>query len=167
MKIRHFESSDIQDLSEIYSFASVTQHTTQLLYLPFEATKEIFSNPSDFILVAEEGGKVLGHVTLFLTSKPRAKHSASIAIAVHPDAQGQGIGRKLMTEVIKQADCWLNLVRLELEVYTDNVAAISLYKKLGFEIEGEKRCCLFKNGRFENMFIMSRLNLPSGGDVLF
>ena len=159
MKIRHFDQSDIQDLIEIYSFPTVTENTSQLLYLSSDVTKQLFSNSTDFILVAEVEGKVLGHVSLILSNKPREKHSASIAIAVHPDIHGQGVGRKLMAEVINQADNWLNLQRLELEVYTDNDNAICLYKSLDFEIEGEKRCCTFKNGKYVNLLIMSRLNI--------
>jgi len=45
----------------------------------------------------------------------------------------------LLKEALDMADNWLNLVRLELEVYTDNLGAISLYKKFEFEVEGEKK----------------------------
>ncbi len=40
------------------------------------------------------------------------------------------------------ADNWLNLQRLELTVYSDNAAAIALYRKFGFEQEGCHRLCV-------------------------
>jgi putative acetyltransferase len=39
------------------------------------------------------------------------------------------------------ADNWLKLVRVELDVFSDNQKAISLYQSCGFEIEGKKVCC--------------------------
>jgi len=63
----------------------------------------------------------------------------------------------LMLEAINQADNWLNLVRLELEVHADNLAAISLYKHVGFEIEGTKKLSAFKSGKYLDVHMMSRI----------
>lgn len=157
MNIRHVEETDLDDLAEIYSFVSVTENTSQVPYLSSLTTKRLFDRENDYTLVSEVDGKVVGHVTLILSTKPREKHSASLAIAVHPRSQGDGVGNALLTEAINQADNWLNLSRLELEVYPDNLAGLGLYKKLGFTVEGEKKNCNFKNGKFVNLFIMARL----------
>jgi putative acetyltransferase len=159
LSIRHFEQSDIKDLAEIYSYASVTENTSQVPFLSTCDVGKFFQNPTDYILVAELDEKVIGHVSLILSNKPREKHSASLAIAVHPDSHGKGIGRKLVAEAINQADNWLNILRLELEVYPDNEVALSLYKKFGFEVEGEKKCCNFKAGKFVDLLILARLNI--------
>ena len=63
-----------------------------------------------------------------------------------------------MIEAIEQADDWLNISRLELDVYTDNKNAIKLYQQLGFEIEGTKRKCSYKNGAYADLLLMARLN---------
>ena len=55
------------------------------------------------------------------------------------------------------ADNWLMLVRVELEVFTDNVKAIHLYEKLGFEKEGCKRMTTVRNGRYVDEYVMARL----------
>ncbi|MBL8192483.1 MAG: GNAT family N-acetyltransferase, partial [Blastocatellia bacterium] len=55
------------------------------------------------------------------------------------------------------ADKWLNLLRLELEVYCDNDAAIALYKKFGFEIEGRLVKFSFREGEYVDAFFMARL----------
>ena len=157
LTIRHIEPSDNEGIFEIYSFPSVTENTSQLPYLNSEKVNYIFNNPDDYTLVAILNEKVVGHVTLFLTNKVRDRHAASLAIAVHPDTHGQGIGKALMLEAINQADNWLNLVRLELEVHSDNLAASALYKKMGFELEGEKRLSTFKAGKYINMLLMSRI----------
>ncbi|ENM5891577.1 GNAT family N-acetyltransferase [Vibrio mimicus] len=158
MKIRRLEDFDYKDLHEIYSSTSVSENTSQLPFLSSAHISGLFSGSEQYTLVAELEGKVVGHVTLFLTSKVRDKHCAAIAIAVHPNSHGKGVGRFLMNEALNQADNWLNLVRVELEVHSDNLSAISLYEKVGFETEGIKRLSTFKSGRYINMLLMSRLH---------
>ena len=46
-------------------------------------------------------------------------------MAVRDDWQGRGVGTALMEAALDLADNWLNLTRIELEVYTDNAAAIA------------------------------------------
>jgi putative acetyltransferase len=58
---------------------------------------------------------------------------------------------------IDLADKWLNLTRLELEVYTDNEAAIQLYKRFGFELEGTLRQDAFRDGQYVDSYKMARL----------
>lgn len=63
-----------------------------------------------------------------------------------------------MSEAIDQADNWLNLVRIELEVHSDNPSAQALYEKVGFRVEGIKRLSTFKYGKYIDMILMSRIN---------
>ena len=59
------------------------------------------------------------------------------------------------------ADNWLNLTRLELEVYSDNEPAIRLYERFGFEREGVLRQHAFRAGQYVDSIMMARLR-PSG-----
>ena len=52
---------------------------------------------------------------------------------------------------------WLNLARIELTVFTDNEAAIALYRKFGFEIEGTLRKYAFRDGEFVDAYAMARI----------
>lgn len=56
-------------------------------------------------------------------------------IAVSPGLQGQGIGRRLITEMIELAKAD-NLMAILLEVRESNQAARHLYKKMGFVEDG-------------------------------
>jgi putative acetyltransferase len=84
-------------------------------------------------------------------------HSAHLVMMVSPVYWGLGICSQLMTAVLDLAENWLNLKRVELEVHTDNPAAIGLYQKFGFEIEGTKRFHTFGDGRWTDAYLMARL----------
>lgn len=155
--IRPLDDADHQDLFNIYKFHSVTENTSQLPFLNANKVASLFESSDNHTLVAKVNDKVVGHVTLFLTNKVRDKHCASIAIAVNPNSHGQGVGKALMEKIINQADSWLNLIRLELEVHADNLSAIALYKSAGFELEGTKRLSTFKSGQYVDMLVMSRI----------
>ncbi len=86
----------------------------------------------------------------------RNKHSAYIVMGILGEYRGKGIGAMLF----KKLEQWAfnhNIHRLELTVVTRNKAAISLYKKVGFEIEGTKRHSLFIDSEFVDEYNMSKL----------
>ena len=64
--------------------------------------------------------------TLCIEPKARRKHVASLGMAVSDDHQGQGVGTQLLESVIDLAENWLNIQRMELTVFTDNEAGVSL-----------------------------------------
>ena len=78
-------------------------------------------------------------------------------MAVRDDWQGKGVGTALMQAAIDLADNWLNLKRLELEVYVDNASAIRLYEKIGFAIEGTMVDFAFRDGQYVDTHLMARL----------
>ncbi|MFD1216837.1 MULTISPECIES: GNAT family N-acetyltransferase [Microbulbifer] len=158
IKIRRLEPSDAEQLTEIYRFNSVSENTSQLPYMSSDTVNSLFYESNNYTLVAIDSDRVLGHVTLFISHKQRERHLASVAIAVHPASHGRGIGKMLLQEALDQADNWLNLIRVELEVHTDNTSAIALYEKVGFVKEGERRFATFKSGKLANVLMMARLS---------
>jgi putative acetyltransferase len=87
----------------------------------------------------------------------RRNHVACIGMGVHDDFTGRGIGSAMLAAVIDAADNWLNIMRLELTVYTDNDAAIALYRKFGFEEEGILRAFAFRAGSYVDAYAMARI----------
>lgn len=71
----------------------------------------------------------------------RHLHRAAIGIAVRKDYWHSGIGKRMMQECIK----WCrekDVEQLELEVVTQSNRAISMYKSIGFKIQGTKKHAL-------------------------
>lgn len=159
--IRHAEPGDYEALQEIYNCPNAFAGTLQLPYPSQEMwRKRLIDTPEGtYNLVAVVNEKVVGQLGLQTSNRPRRRHVGTFGIGVHDDWQGRGIGKALLKACIEMADNWLNLTRLELEVYTDNEAAIHLYKSFGFEHEGTKRQDAFRNGQYVDSYIMARLRL--------
>jgi len=87
----------------------------------------------------------------------RRRHAATLGMAVKSSARRQGVASALMSAGIDLAERWLAVGRLELEVYTDNEAAIALYKKFGFTVEGTLRQFAFRDGKLVDADVMARL----------
>ena len=79
-------------------------------------------------------------------------------MSVRDDRQRRGAGSALLRAAIELADGWLNYQRLELSVYTDNLAAMHLYRKFGFAIEGTCRAYAFRDGGYVDAYQMARLH---------
>jgi putative acetyltransferase len=117
-------------------------------------------NSHQFVAVLHEpsGSElIIGTAGLTVFANPRLRHSAGVGIMVHKDYQNQGVGTQLMNAILDVADNWLMLVRVELTVFTDNIRAIHVYEKLGFEKEGIRRKAAIRNGEYTDELVMARI----------
>ncbi|WP_413283630.1 GNAT family N-acetyltransferase [Vibrio sp. MA40-2] len=159
IKIRKSEPSDAQLIKEIYQCPNAYSCTLQLPHPTVEMWTKRMSNIPDNVhsYVAELDGKVVGNLGLEVCTNHRRRHVASFGMGVKDNELGKGIGKALLSAAVDLADNWLNLKRLELTVYIDNTAAINLYKKFGFVIEGESALYAFRNGDYVSVYHMARL----------
>lgn len=158
--IRPPRPEDAEELWELRRMPGVFENTMGLPSNRVSQTQEFIAgldvDDHQFVAVTEDG-HVVGLAGLMLFSNPRKRHMASLGIYVHTDYQNQGAGTALVKALLELADNWLMLVRVELDVYTDNAKAIHLYEKLGFEREGVLRKAAIRNGRYADLMMMSRL----------
>ncbi|NEW92910.1 GNAT family N-acetyltransferase [Rhodopseudomonas sp. BR0M22] len=150
-----------EDTADIYDI--VNQHAFRFwtLALPFESFETIAKwlepqSPRDLHYSAELDGRIIGASALRPFYGRRA-HAAEFWIGVHEDYARIGVGSKLLAAMIDTADNWLNIKRLEMTVFTDNVAALALYAKFGFTIEGTHKAASFRDGEFVDAHCMARL----------
>lgn len=161
IKIRAAEVRDAEALTRVYSAPRAMWGTMQLPYASVESRRKRLADPQsgNYLLVAEVEGEVIGSIGLFtLRDNPRRAHVGQIGMGVRDDWQGKGVGTALMQAVVDMADKWLQIKRLELEVYTDNPPAIALYRKFGFEQEGVLRMYAFRDGLYVDAYAMARLS---------
>lgn len=160
VRIRMCRPSDAEAFAEIMTQPQVYAGTLQLPHATPEAWRSrLEANDPDYqyVLVAEVEGKVIGTAGLYRSRRPRTLHVATLGISVHDAYQGRGIGRALMAALMDAADRWLNILRIELEVYPDNERAIKLYESFGFVVEGRKRMGAFRDGQYVDILVMGRI----------
>ena len=143
----------------MFKSPKVYSGTLQVPYPSREYWRRRLTENTDrvYTLVGVIDERIVGTVTVVTSDRPRRKHAGTIAICVHGDWQGKGVGAELMRAILDLADNWLNLTRLELEVYADNEAAIRLYERFGFEVEGTLRRHAFRDGEYIDSKVMGRL----------
>lgn len=124
-----------------------------------EAWRKWFFSKNFILWVAEDKGKLIGMVGCSLGKYQRNKHQVLIsALGVLPAYLGQGVGKALMTELISWVKKQRLIKRLQIDVYSDNQRAYSLYKKLGFKEEGVKKKYVQKpDGTFQDRVDLAML----------
>lgn len=105
------------------------------------------------VWVAELDGAIVGTLVLV----PAGDHLLLDNIAVHPDSQGQGLGRMLLEFADREA---LRQGFSELRLYTHRLMTenIALYTRIGWEETGRGE----QNG-YDRVFFRKRLSPPEPG----
>jgi putative acetyltransferase len=161
LQIRRAEPDDYSAIHEMFNSPKVFPSTLQLPYPSREQWRRRLAEPPEgtYNLVAVVNDRVVGMLSVHtFPNRPRRHHVGAIDIGIHEEWQGKGIGTALMRAGLELADNWLNIRRLELEVYTDNEPAIHLYERFGFEREGLLRQHAFRDGRYVDSYVMARLH---------
>ena len=158
--IRRAEPSDYAEFARTFEDESAYSGTLQVPFPSVEAwRKKLEGNgPDDYLLLALIDGVAVGNAGMHLASRsPRRAHARGIGMAVRSEHQGKGVGDALMEALLGIADNWLNVSRLELDVFTDNERAIALYRKHGFEIEGTHKAYALRAGKWTDVHSMARI----------
>ncbi len=105
---------------------------------------------------AEQGWRMIGNSGFHnLEWKNR---SAEIGIVIGDKSiWNRGYGTEAMRLLLRHGFGTLNLNRIYLRVYEPNKRAMRAYEKAGFVLEGRLRQARYKNGQYQDEFIMSVL----------
>ena len=85
----------------------------------------------DIMLIAKENDRIVASASLNRLPR-RMAHRGEISVSVLKDYWNKGIGSQLLSEIIDFAKK-NSFEIIDLQVRSDNLAAIHLYKKYGFE----------------------------------
>ncbi|HLX41030.1 MAG TPA: GNAT family N-acetyltransferase [Ktedonobacteraceae bacterium] len=160
--IRPLRLTDAHDVYEIMHMPNVLWGMPVLPSTTVDAWSTIVehwvTDEHMHVFVAEIAEKAIGLIRLHVRTG-RESHVGEVTLAVHDKHQRQGIGKMLLITVLDLADNWLNLVRLELTVFTDNEQAIRLCQQFDFAIEGRKHYDAFRGGVYIDSYMMARLRI--------
>jgi RimJ/RimL family protein N-acetyltransferase len=110
-----------------------------------------------FKAVNTGSGETVGHISLGgLSWKNRSARISRVLTGNHLQ-RNRGCCRAMIDAVLKIGFEELNLHRISLGVYDDNIAALKCYEKSGFKEEGVSRDILWQNEGWRSMIEMSIL----------
>jgi RimJ/RimL family protein N-acetyltransferase len=107
-------------------------------------------------MLAVAGDTVVGWCDVVPLPFEGMRHVGRLGMGLVPAWRGQGLGRRLLREVLGRAFS-AGLLRVELEVFASNVAAIRLYEREGFVTEGRKRRARIVEGIDDDVILMGLL----------
>ena len=142
-------SPEAADAEKMLAYLKATAAETEFgLSYPEEMTFTV-EGEEDFItnyaadagsimITAFAGAELVGNASLScIMDRQKTRHRASFGMAVLREHWGQGLGRRILTELIACAKA-AGYEQLELEVASENATAIALYESLGFVTYGER-----------------------------
>jgi ribosomal protein S18 acetylase RimI-like enzyme len=113
-------------------------------------------SPRAIMLIAQAEGALAGELSLRAISSRRAVcHVATLGMSVKREWRRKGVGRELLTAALEWAPT-ADIKRIELYVYARNDAAISLYERFGFAVEGRRKAFIREGDNFLDDLIMAR-----------
>jgi ribosomal protein S18 acetylase RimI-like enzyme len=113
--------------------------------------------------VAVDGGRVVGWCDVNPRTHQTLRHGGMLGMGVAASHRSQGVGSALLRATLEAAAA-RGITRVELVVRADNLAAIRLYERHGFELEGRLRDYVIVDGRAYDALQMSRLAGHESGD---
>ena len=107
-------------------------------------------------VVAIHDNKLIGWCDISSLQRPIYEHCGELGIGVLKPFRGQGIGEALIRAALEKAKA-RGLTRIELTVFEPNKAAMHLYTKLGFVVEGTKKKAGLIDGQYFDVICMALL----------
>lgn len=134
--LRPLQNGDAKALNQFF----LSLHGIDLIYMKHRVTdtsvtREWCKNIDygrNFPLLALHNDKIIGIATLHQQLGGWKRHIGRVSAHVHPQFRGLGLGRALILELIEIAR-QNGLQRLEAEFLAEQITALKMFAKLGFE----------------------------------
>jgi phosphinothricin acetyltransferase len=109
------------------------------------------------VAVDEASGQVVGFASLS-PYRPRPAYATTVedSVYVRDDQRGTGVGRALLTEIVRLAGThgYHSVIG---RIVGDHTASIALHEACGFEVVGREREVGRKHGRWLDVVLMQRM----------
>jgi RimJ/RimL family protein N-acetyltransferase len=159
--LRSLEVSDVDRTHRWHNDPELYKTLTGTFHYVGRATEEewlrkkgAFSpNEVNLAICLTQGDQHIGNI--YLRNIDWVARNAELHIFIGDrENRARGYGQQAVRLLIAYAFKELGLLRLYLLVLADNPAAIRIYEKTGFVIEGRLRKHIFKDGEFKDAFFM-------------
>jgi phosphinothricin acetyltransferase len=161
LSIRPSTEADLPAIQAIYAHAVL--HGTGTFETEVPEIPEMTRRRSEVLsrslpwLVAEQDGRVLGYAYAnYFRPRMAYRFCLEDSIYLHPDAQGKGVGRLLLAELIARCEAAGARQMLAVIGDSDNQGSIGVHTALGFEHTGVLKSSGWKFGRWLDVVLMQR-----------
>ncbi|MBO0451478.1 MULTISPECIES: GNAT family N-acetyltransferase [Enterococcus] len=155
----------VEDAEEIVAFYNrVGGETTYLSFTENEYPLDVDmqkasiisteQQPNSVMFLAVADNQIVGIGTITSSHKVKARHCGELGIVVTEKFQGQGIGSELIRRLLDWSKTNGITTKIQLDTRKDNSMAVELYKKFGFQIEGELKNTTLIDGQYYHLYVM-------------
>jgi ribosomal protein S18 acetylase RimI-like enzyme len=126
-----FLKATIKDVQTLLDIEKTTEGLR--IYSGYFTEKEIaewISN--DIVYLIKDNGQLVGSVSYEIKDKDHAYISG---LVIKTEFRKQGLGRKAMQKLLEELK---NYRKIDLVTHPENIAAIKIYKSLGFDVTDKK-----------------------------
>lgn len=118
------------------------------------AIEKTLNSQTDLMILALDQGKIISIGSLHGNKRIRTQHFATLGISVLKSHWNLGIGNEMMHRIMQFARSSEVLKIVRLDVRSDNLIAIKLYEKYGFEKYGQFKEEMMINGAYISIDLM-------------
>lgn len=163
--LRSLQAADAEVLQHFLSLSAFeTQHTLRYRGEKLPACKILekiqFSIESNTALNLGvfDSGKLVAQLMfrVALPEHPWMKHVGEFGMTVLRDYWNQGIGTALLQNM-ENFSKEIGVTRIEAKVRTQNVNGLTLYKKVGYQVEGTRKHAVLIDDVFQDEFFIAKL----------
>lgn len=155
----------LEDTQDILDYLEVISHESKNITfgpgefnMTYEEEKKfiekVTTSDNQIMLVADYKGEIIGQLHYSGGGRNRTKHIGEFGVTVKKKYWGQGVGKTLISHMIDWAKTSKYCEKINLRVRDDNYNAISLYRKMGFKVEGRITRDMKIDGEFVDALFM-------------
>lgn len=159
VSLRDAHLSDLSDITAIYADSVLNGTASYELDPPQEAEMRermlaITTKGYPYIVAEDSGGMFLGYAYASpFRTRPAYRWLVEDSIYLAPAARGQGVGRSLLTELLRRCT-QLGFRQMLAVIGGASQASVALHRSLGFEMAGTLKGTGFKHGRWLDTVLM-------------
>jgi [ribosomal protein S18]-alanine N-acetyltransferase len=160
MEVRRATAEDTEAMAQIMAVLAeegmvATEPPVNVAERARKFREEIESDGAGSMWVLRDSdGRIVGHGGLH---EEGAAGVLTLGIGLLPEARGNGHGRRLLEAMIAAGE-ESDAHKIELEVWTDNQAAVAFYEDSGFQVEGVRRDHYRRrDGSLRSAIVMARM----------
>ena len=156
--IRAIEAKDLPWLAECrndpttWLYLGTLDFANTVKQLDWWKSSSLDKSKANFVFCLKDGTKI-GFVRM--DEIDHVNKSIRIGGDIHPTFRSQGYGTKMYKLLLAYCFNELNMHRIWLLVLDFNDAAVRLYTKMGFQMEGVQKEAIYRDGEYHDYLMMS------------